>query len=139
MECEIPTRLECPSPKYYLRVYGTMIEKLLVPSILFLLLSPGLLQGGTTSFMEVFLRALVLVAMYWGVSRALGLSLTKADLIVPAVLFVLLSPGILLTLPPGPGGVVFMSGNTNSSAVVIHTLVFACVFGLLRRVFPKVY
>ena len=116
-----------------------MIEKLLVPSILFLVLSPGLMSSGeTTSFMSVFLRALILVAMYCGIAMALGLSLTKADLIVPAVLFVLLSPGVLLTLPPGPGGV-FMSRHTSSSAVVMHTLVFALIFGLLRRTFPKVY
>jgi hypothetical protein len=112
-----------------------MIEKLIVPSILFALLSPGIITPASTS---IVLSALVLVALYWLVARVLGLKLTKADLIVPAVLFFLLTPGSLLTLPPGPRGV-FMSHESSSSAIVVHTVVFATVFGLLRKVFPKVY
>ncbi len=38
-------------------------------------------------------------------------------------LFVLLSPGVLLTLPP-VGGKVFMSGKTSLLAVLVHAVVF---------------
>jgi len=39
------------------------------------------------------------------------------------VLFVLLSPGVLLTLPP-VGGQVFMSGKTSLIAVLVHAVIF---------------
>jgi hypothetical protein len=115
-----------------------MIEKLLIPAVLFLALSPGFFTGMKTSVPDVFLNALILVALYWSIARVLGLTLTKADLIVPAVLFVVLSPGLLVTLPPGPGGV-FMSRDTSSSAIMLHTIVFTVLFATLRKVFPKVY
>jgi hypothetical protein len=115
-----------------------MIEKLLIPAVLFFALSPGFFTSMKTSVPDVMLNALILVAMYWGIARILGLTLTKADLIVPAVLFVLLSPGLLLTLPPGPGGV-YMSRETSMNAIVVHAIVFTVVFATLRKVFPKVY
>ncbi len=40
------------------------------------------------------------------------------------VLFVLLSPGILLTIPPMSGGI-WMSGQTSLIAAVVHGLIFA--------------
>jgi hypothetical protein len=43
-----------------------------------------------------------------------------------AVLFFVLSPGVLLTLPPGSKGV-FMSRQTSLLAAAIHALVFAIV------------
>ena len=39
------------------------------------------------------------------------------------VLFIVLSPGVLLTLPPGRRGV-FMSGQTSVLAVLVHAVVF---------------
>lgn len=115
-----------------------MIEKLMIPAGLFFALSPGFFTGMKTSVQDILLNALILVALYWGIARVLGLTLTKADLIVPAVLFVLLSPGLLLTLPPGPGGI-FMSRSTSSSAIIVHTIVFTLIFAGLRKTFPKVY
>jgi len=47
-------------------------------------------------------------------------------------LFVLLQPGLLLTLP-AVGRSVFMSGKTSVQAVLVHALVFALVVYLLRR------
>jgi hypothetical protein len=91
-----------------------------------------------TSVPVVALNALILVAFYWAIARVLGLTLTKADLVVPAVLFVLLSPGLLLTIPPGYGGL-FMSGETSMNAIVVHSIVFTVIFATLRKVFPKVY
>jgi len=115
-----------------------MIEKLLIPAVLFLALSPGFFTGMKTSVPVVALNALILVALYWAIARVLGLTLTKADLIVPAVLFVLLSPGLLLTLPPGAHGI-FMSRETSMNAIVVHSIVFTVIFATLRKVFPKVY
>jgi hypothetical protein len=39
-------------------------------------------------------------------------------------LFVLLSPGLLLTIPPGKGGV-WMSGKTSVASVLVHAVIFA--------------
>jgi hypothetical protein len=47
-------------------------------------------------------------------------------------LFVLLSPGVLLTLPPGSRGV-FFSGQTSLAAAVVHGLVFVLVCCYFRR------
>jgi hypothetical protein len=44
-------------------------------------------------------------------------------MLAAVVLFVLLSPGLLLTLPP-VGKKVFMSGQTSYASVFAHALVF---------------
>ena len=44
-------------------------------------------------------------------------------LLAATLLFVLLSPGILLTLPP-VGSKIFMSGKTSLFAVLVHAVVF---------------
>jgi preprotein translocase subunit SecG len=49
-----------------------------------------------------------------------------------AVLFFVLSPGVLLTLPPGSRGV-FMSRQTSLLAAAVHALVFVLVAGYIRR------
>ena len=115
-----------------------MIEKIIIPFVLFQVLSPGVFTVMKTSVQDVLLNALIFVAAYAAIARVLGLTLTKADLIVPTVLFILLSPGLLLTLPPGSGGV-FRSGQTSLISIISHALVFAVIFALLRRQFPKVY
>lgn len=42
------------------------------------------------------------------------------------VLFIVLSPGVLLTLPP-VGSKIFMSGKTSLLAVAVHAVVFYLV------------
>lgn len=42
------------------------------------------------------------------------------------ILFILLSPGLLLTLPP-VGKAVFMSGKTSYMAIAVHAIVFYLV------------
>jgi hypothetical protein len=119
--------------------------KILVPAILFALLSPGMLlslpstkiASGQTSLQSVAIHALVLGLVYWGIVKA-GLfktTLTQADLIVPIVLFILLSPGVLLSLP----SLKFASGTTSVPAVAIHTFVFVLLFAILRSRFPQYY
>lgn len=116
--------------------------KVLVPALLFAVLSPGLLLAlpqGAAPIVQTAFHALVLSFVYWAIAKfVLKLSLTTADLIVPALLFVMLTPGVLLTLPPKNGGI-WMSGQTSPMAVGAHTLVFALVFALLRGQFPQYY
>jgi len=58
-----------------------------------------------------------------------------ANILVPVILFILLSPGLLITIPPGA----FVSGKTSISAVFVHAVIFAVVYAILRKVFPKYY
>ena len=50
------------------------------------------------------------------------------------VLFVLLSPGVLLTLPPLSRGV-FMSGQTSFATVIVHAIVFCAVYYYIKPYF----
>ena len=123
-------------------------QKVAIPAALFLALSPGLLvttDGSKVSYMNrktgtpaVFFHALVFFLVYSLIAKAMGLVLTRNDLIVSTALFLMLSPGLLLTLPPGSGGVL-RSGQTSLNAVLVHSVVFAVVFALLRRQFPQFY
>ena len=119
--------------------------KVAVPAALFLALSPGMLLKTTgtkisfknvsTDRMAVFFHALVFLIVYSLVARAMGVVLTRNDLLVATTLFMVLSPGMLLTIPPGK----FMSGKTSRPAILTHTIVFAVVFALLRKQFPQFY
>jgi hypothetical protein len=123
-------------------------QKVAIPAALFLSLSPGMLlttAGNSVKYMNrktsqpaVFFHALVFFLVYSLVAKAMGIVLTKTDLLVTTSLFIALSPGLLLTLPPGSGGV-FQSGQTSVPAALTHTIVFAVVFALLRRQFPQFY
>jgi len=55
---------------------------------------------------------------------------TIADLLVPGVLFALLSPGVLFTFPPGANFV---------EAVIVHSIAFAVIFATLRIKFSRFY
>lgn len=116
--------------------------KVLTPALIFAVLSPGILlaiPAGQSLLVQAATHSIVLALVYWAISKfIIKVSLTTADMIVPAILFVALTPGILLTLPPGSAGV-FRSGQTSGSAVAVHTLVYAIVFATLRSVFPEYY
>ena len=119
--------------------------KVAVPAALFLALSPGMLlktSGTKISFknvstdrMSVFFHALVFLIVYSLVARAMGVVLTRNDLLVATTLFMVLSPCMLLTIPPGK----FMSGKTSRPAILTHAVVYAVVFALLRKQFPQFY
>ncbi len=123
-------------------------QKVAIPAALFLALSPGVLlttdgskvsfRNGKTNQMAVFFHALVFFLVYSLIAKAMGLVLTRNDLIVSTALFLMLSPGLLLTLPPGSGGVL-RSGQTSLNAVLVPSVVFAVAFALLRRHFPPFY
>ena len=116
--------------------------KVLVPTILFALLSPGLLLSLPPSsglLIQVLFHALVVALLSWLIIHfGFKFTMTPADLIVPALLFVLLTPGVLLTLPPN-GGPIFFSGQTGIVPVLVHTLVFSIVWASLRGFFPQFY
>jgi hypothetical protein len=123
-------------------------QKVAIPAALFLALSPGVLvttagrnvkfMNRQTSQMAVFFHALVFFIVYSLIARFMGLVLTKTDLLVTTAMFIALSPGLLLSIPPGSGGL-FRSGQTSIESVVTHSVVFAVVFALLRRQFPQFY
>ena len=120
-------------------------QKVAIPTALFLALSPGLIlktNGSKISFgkmgtdrMTIFFHALVFFLVYSLIAKAMGIVLTKTDLLVTTVLFLALSPGLLLTLPPGT----IASEQTSIPAILTHTVVYALVFALLRKQFPKFY
>lgn len=49
------------------------------------------------------------------------------------LLFIALSPGVLLTLPP-VGGKIFMSGKTSLIAVLVHAVVFFVLLSFRRQI-----
>jgi len=118
------------------------MSKVSIPATLFFALSPGVVLRTTGKDVEVFGRtsdrsavlfhALVFFLVFWLVAKALGLVLTKTDLIVTTTLFIALNPGILVTLPPKAkaGGLV---------AAATHAIVFAVIFATLRKTFPQYY
>jgi len=122
--------------------------KVAIPASLFALLSPGLLvelpdklgkfYTMQTSRRAVLFHAMVFLVLYSLVAKGKGIALRKTDLIVPTILFVLLSPGMLLTIPPMSKGL-FMSGQTSMAAIAVHALVFAVAFAFLRKTFPEYY
>lgn len=131
-------------------------QKVSVPAALFLALAPGMLvkTDGTalpklntnfknlgekdTNLQVVMFHALVFFIVYSILAKMMGIVLTRNDLIVSTTLFMLLNPGMLLTLPPGPKGAI-MSMQTSRSSILVHALVFAVVFATLRKQFPQFY
>lgn len=116
--------------------------KVLVPTLLFALLSPGLLLGlppGSSHFMQTLFHALVLAILNWAIIKfVFKFTLTTADMIMPALLFILLTPGVVLTLPPS-GGSLFFSGKTGITPDLVHAVVFSIAYATLRGTFPQYY
>ena len=53
------------------------------------------------------------------------------------ILFILLSPGFILSIP-AVGGKYLMTGKTSTTAVLVHALVFGLVLYILRTYYPTV-
>ena len=118
--------------------------KVVTPALLFAILSPGVLlqlpdtkarMTGKMSHNSVYVHAVVFALLYKILAKYRGLIIRPADLIVPTVLFVLLSPGMILSLPSNK----ISSGQTSLTSVIIHTLVFMIVYAFLRKTFPQYY
>jgi hypothetical protein len=134
-----------------------MIE-LVLPAVLFIILSPGLLLdvdvsrvtkglnkvvkfgGMKTSTGSVLTHAVVYYVLLDMVRKMLGKESTKpANVIVPTILFVILSPGMLLHVQPSKMKVAVMDGKTGQEGIITHAVVLASVYAILRRTFPEVY
>lgn len=118
--------------------------KVAIPAVLFLTLSPGLVvrttgtsiafADGRTDRTSVFFHAAVFFLAYSAIAKAMGLVLTQTDLVVTTALFMLLQPGMLITLPPTNA-----PGQSSIQASVVHAVVYAIVFALLRKQFSSYY
>jgi hypothetical protein len=61
------------------------------------------------------------------------------EVILAAILFILLSPGMVFTLPPGPGGL-FEGSSTSNIAILVHAVLFYIVQKLVQKnTFPFGY
>lgn len=119
-------------------------SKVAIPAALFLTLSPGLIVratgkslafgDGRTDRTSVFFHAAVFFLAYSAIAKAMGLVLTRTDLIVTTALFLILQPGMLLTLPPTNA-----PGQASIHASIVHAVVYAIVFALLRKQFSSYY
>ncbi len=116
-------------------------QEVLLPSALFALLSPGLilslpsmkLNPMMMSSQSVLIHAALFGLALWHVSSShLGKSLSQHELLVPVILFVLLSPGLLLQVPPGS----WRSGMTSLASIAVHALLFAALYSVIRLKFP---
>lgn len=126
-----------------MKVTNVTGQKVLIPAILFALLNSGFVwfaRKNSHKFGQGLLVNAILFVLinYLLMKIVLQKNLTQADIIVPALLFILLTPGVILTLPPGPGGIL-TSGETSGAATAVHTLVFAVVFAFLRGQFSEYY
>lgn len=105
-------------------------QKVVVPSILFAALSLPYFHLKSEK-VTVGIHAVTLGLVYFFISKFITkTTITKADVVVPTLLFVLLTPGMLFTLPPG---------GQLPIVICIHTILFAIVFATLRTVFPQYY
>ena len=58
--------------------------------------------------------------------------------LICGLIFFLLSPGVLLTIPPGSRGL-FMSGQTSLIAAAVHAVVFVIVHHIVNAYLKKYY
>ena len=54
-------------------------------------------------------------------------------MLLATLLFVVLSPGVLLTIPP-IGGKLFLSGKTSMIAVLVHAVIFYLILSMRRQI-----
>ena len=130
------------------------ILKVIVHSFLFLLLSPGVILtlypgekgmffSSETNYMSMILHTFLLTFLivsfeekrYLDPHVSIQTQLTRVETrdivpIITVLLFVLLTPGLIFTLPDNNMGVLF-SKQTNIIAVIVHTLLFIFFYGLL--------
>jgi len=119
-------------------------KNVLIPALLFAVLSPGAIlslpskaiNSLSTSPKSVLIHALVYAAALWlAIKKGMDRDVGDYELVVPALLFVLLSPGLLLQIPPGA----IRSNSTSMASILVHSAVFALVYAGLRVQFPDKY
>ena len=114
-------------------MFDITAPKVLTPALLFAILSPGLILGipsGSGLLVQVCMHALLMCILdFLIIKYGFKLNVTTTDIIVPGVLFVLMTPGVLLNLP----------SVSLPTSVGVHTLVFALFYAFLRGQFPEYY
>jgi hypothetical protein len=107
--------------------------KVLVPTILFALLSPGLLLSlppGAGFLTQVLFHAFAFALLNWVIINfVFKFTMTLADLIVPSIWFALLTPGVLVSIPSGRG----------IASVLVHSVMFSIAWASTRGLFPQFY
>ncbi|XP_010528162.1 PREDICTED: uncharacterized protein LOC104805325 [Tarenaya hassleriana] len=119
---------------------------------LFILLTPGLLvqipgrnkavEFGTfqTSGVSVLVHSLIyftlicilLLAVHVHICLFLAASMADwAPVLVGVILFVILSPGLLFSLPGNHRTLEFGNLKTNGKAIAVHTLIFFAIYSIL--------
>ena len=135
-----------------------LMNELMLPTTLFVILSPGFLLDVDisratkninsvaklgkmkTSMGSVVTHSLVFALLLDQLRKLSGLNSTKmSNVIVPTILFILLSPGVLLTVEPIQLKVGLMDGKTSIESILTHAVVLMLVYKVLRKTFPEVY
>jgi len=131
------------------------ISNSILYGLLFLTLSPGLivtLYPGNKGFffssqtnyysiiIHTFLLAFIIVSNQKSTKGTLNdrTKIEDKDIIpiTAILLFVILTPGLILTLPHNDGPL-FLSGNTNRIAIIVHTIIFIIMFIILVNFLSK--
>ena len=93
--------------------------KIVIPTILFLALS---------NKNTIVRNSLVFLILFKIIAHLMGLLLTRADLLTTTGLFILLTPGILGTVPV-----------PRDVTVLLHAMVFGLIYAFVRKIFPSYY
>jgi hypothetical protein len=101
--------------------------KVLSPTLLFLLMSSGVVDYGTA-----FNALLIIVLLTLIYKFILRVTYKPADLIMPALIYTVLKPGAFFTFPPG-------TPAADPVAMITHSAIFALSYSLLRVQFPHYY
>ncbi|CAL9014846.1 unnamed protein product [Prunus brigantina] len=120
-----------------------------VAVVLFILLTPGLLiqMPGKSRFVEfgnfqtsgisILVHSIIYFALICIFLLAIGVHMYEiimADwgpILIGVVLFILLQPGLLFSLPGNSRQVEFGSMKTNGKAIAVHTLIFFALYAIL--------
>jgi len=119
--------------------------KVFTPALLFAIIASGSLMFLHLTNSHVMSKGLIINALIFAIAYYVIIrfmtnikSMTTADILVPLLLFIILMPGVILTLPPGSKGV-FFSGQSSTNSVIVHSIVYAIVYAFIRGSFPSYY
>jgi hypothetical protein len=136
------------------------ILKIFVYGLLFLILSPGFIfnlypdtkgifLSNETTYLGIFLHGFLLAIIlsifeekkYLDPKENIQTQLTLIETrelipIITLILFILLTPGLIITIPSENNGI-FFSKETSPIAVIIHSIIFLFSFGIIVNILDK--
>ena len=80
----------------------------------------------------------IISAILYTSNKDMNIRLSPANILMPALLIVLFSPGLLLSIPPNGKGI-FMSGQSSMASSVVHAIVVGLLFSVLLKRYPQFY